>query len=73
MTKRVVVTGMSGISALGHDWPSIAARLDLYENVVEYIPEWENIKGLRSKLAAPIKDFILPETYSRKKVRGMSL
>ena len=72
MTKRVVVTGMSGISALGHDWPSIAARLDLYENVVEYIPEWENIKGLRSKLAAPIKDFILPETYSRKKVRGMS-
>ncbi len=72
MTKRVVVTGMSGISALGYDWPSISAKLDLYENAVEYIAEWEEIKGLRSKIAVPIKDFILPTTYSRKKTRGMS-
>lgn len=72
MTKRVVVTGMSGISALGHNWESIAKKLDLYENAVEYISDWEEIKGLRSKLAAPINDFILPLTYSRKKTRGMS-
>lgn len=31
--RRVVVTGIGGITALGHDWPSIANRLKAQKTV----------------------------------------
>ena len=34
MTRRVVITGMGGVTAFGEDWPTISRRLREYENAV---------------------------------------
>ena len=69
--RRVVVTGIGGISALGHDWPSIASSLKAQKNSVVTMPEWDKYDGLNTRLAAPITDFEVPSHYSRKKIRSM--
>jgi len=69
--RRVVVTGASAISPLGHDWPSIRARLHARENAVQYIPGWEVYDGLNPRLAAPAADYELPPHYNRKTTRSM--
>ena len=72
MTRRVVVTGMGGISSLGSNWESIEKNLRLFENKTVLMPEWDMFQGLRSKLAAPITDYTVPKYYPRRKIRGMS-
>lgn len=69
--KRVVVTGIGGITALGHDWPTIAASLKAQKNCVVTMGEWDKYDGLNTRLAAPITDFEVPSHYSRKKIRSM--
>lgn len=71
MNRRVVVTGMSGVTAFGNDWESIEPRLRACENATQYMPSYEQYDGLNTKLAAPITDFELPKHYKRKQVRGM--
>jgi len=69
--RRVVVTGMSGVTAFGNDWPSIQKKLKACQNAIQYMPSYEKYKGLNTKLAAPVNDFILPTYYKRKKIRSM--
>ncbi|MCT8988570.1 beta-ketoacyl-ACP synthase [Shewanella phaeophyticola] len=69
--KRVVVTGMGGISALGQDWPQIKASLLAKHNCVIRIDEWDRYPDLNTRLAAPVQDFEVPSYYSRKKIRSM--
>jgi 3-oxoacyl-[acyl-carrier-protein] synthase II len=69
--RRVVVTGMSGVTAFGNDWESVQARLKACENATQYMPSFEQYDGLNTKLAAPIDNFELPKHYTRKKTRGM--
>jgi len=69
--RRVVVTGIGGISALGHDWPSIASSLKAQKNCVVTMAEWDKYDGLNTRLAAPVTDFEVPSHYSRKKIRSM--
>lgn len=71
MSRRVVVTGMSGVTAFGNDWASIEPRLRACENATQYMPSYEQYEGLNTKLAAPVTDFELPKHYKRKQVRGM--
>lgn len=71
MNRRVVVTGMSGVTAFGNNWESIEPRLRACENATQYMPSYEQYDGLNTKLAAPITDFELPKHYKRKQVRGM--
>ncbi|BCL77379.1 beta-ketoacyl-ACP synthase II [Jeongeupia sp. HS-3] len=72
MTRRVVVTGMAGISPIGCDWPSIEAALRAERNAIQYLPEWEAYDGLNTRLGAPAAAFALPvETYTRKRIRSM--
>ena len=71
LPKRVVITGIGGISALGHDWPTIEAKLKAQQNCVVAMPEWDKYNGLNTRLAAPVTDFIVPSHYSRKKIRSM--
>ncbi len=71
MTKRVVITGMGGITSLGHNWSDILNRLKQYQNAVQYMPTWNEYEGLNTKLGAPVSDFVLPEHYTRKKIRAM--
>ena len=69
--KRVVVTGMAGVTAFGQDWPSVRAKLQAGRNAVVSMPEWAIYDGLNTRLAAPIPDFALPAHYPRKKTRAM--
>lgn len=69
--NRVVVTGMSSITALGQDWTTFLAALKKGENGIRYMEDWEVYDGLETKLGAPVPDFTLPKHYTRKKIRGM--
>lgn len=71
MTRRVVITGMGGVTAFGEDWPTISQRLLGYENAVRTMTEWQEYAGLQTLLAAPIEDFTLPAHYTRKRIRAM--
>ncbi|WP_159566196.1 beta-ketoacyl-ACP synthase [Budvicia diplopodorum] len=71
MTRRVVITGMGGITSLGSDWPSVSHSLKLKKNAIQYMPSWAEFEGLNTNLGAPINDFTLPEHYTRKKTRSM--
>ncbi|NVK22236.1 MAG: beta-ketoacyl-ACP synthase [Kangiellaceae bacterium] len=70
MSRRVVVTGMSGITSLGDNWPQIQQALMTKQNAVKIMPRWEACEGLRTSLAAPIVDYQMPK-FPRKKTRSM--
>ena len=69
--KRVVVTGMGGVTAFGQRWPEIEARLRDGRNAVRRMPEWDCFEALHTRLACPLPAFELPPTYPRKKTRSM--
>ena len=69
--RRVVITGVGGISALGHDWLTIAASLKAQKNCVVRMDEWDRFADLHTRLAAPVTDFEVPSHYKRKKIRSM--
>lgn len=69
--RRVVVTGMAGLSPIGQDWESALAALENRRSGVRRIPEWEHIDGMVSWLGAPVADFVQPPHYSRKALRTM--
>ncbi|CAH0533982.1 3-oxoacyl-[acyl-carrier-protein] synthase 2 [Vibrio stylophorae] len=71
MKKRVVVTGMAGITSLGNTWAEVQPRLAALQSGVRYMPEWEQYEGLNTKLAAPIDNFTPPKHYTRKQMRAM--
>ena len=69
--KRVVVTGMAGVTALGSSWPEIHTRLRARENAITYLEEWDRYTDLGTKLAAPVHGFEPPSHWTRKHLRGM--
>lgn len=70
MLKRVVVTGMAGLSPIGNSWPEIAANLKAKTTGIRYMTEWDKYSGLNTRLGAPV-EFEKPEQYSRKQCRSM--
>ncbi|NNG21860.1 beta-ketoacyl-ACP synthase [Telluria aromaticivorans] len=71
MNRRVVVTGMAGISPLGNDWQSIRTRLGEYRNAIQRMDDWATYDGLNTQLGAPAAPFELPKRYDRKATRSM--
>lgn len=69
--RRVVVTGRGALSPLGHDWPTVLARLQSRRNAVRRYDEWGAYKGLNTRLGVPCAGFELPEHYNRKSTRSM--
>jgi len=69
--RRVVVTGMGGITALGTDWPTIRAAFAAGRTAICRMESWERFSGLNTRLAAPVEGFLLPEHWPRKKTRTM--
>jgi 3-oxoacyl-[acyl-carrier-protein] synthase II len=69
--KRVVVTGMAGISPLGNDWDTVRARLGEGRNAIVRMAEWDDYEGLNTRLGAPAAPFDLSERYNRKAIRSM--
>jgi 3-oxoacyl-[acyl-carrier-protein] synthase II len=71
LTRRVVVTGMGGLTALGDDWPAIRERFQRGETGIRRMPEWDRYHGLHTRLAAPVVGFSVDDRYDRKKLRTM--
>lgn len=69
--KRVVVTGMAGLSPIGHDWATVAARLQNQHNAIVRMDDWAQYQGLNTQLGAPVAPFELPAHYNRKTTRSM--
>ncbi|MDO9164182.1 MAG: beta-ketoacyl-ACP synthase [Methylococcaceae bacterium] len=70
MLKRVVVTGMAGISPIGNDWQTVAERLKNKVTGIRTMHDWAKYKGLNTRLAAPV-DLVKPAHYTRKQTRSM--
>ncbi|EQM78829.1 beta-ketoacyl-ACP synthase [Pseudomonas stutzeri] len=69
--KRVVVTGMAGITSLGSDWASIEANFSGNRSGIRYMHEWDRFTELNTRLAGPVDDFVVPGHWTRKQLRSM--
>ncbi|MDR3439092.1 beta-ketoacyl-ACP synthase [Telmatospirillum sp.] len=69
MTRRVAVTGMAGVTALGSDWSSVRAAFADGRTGIRVMDEWSRYSGINTRLAAPVPDFSVD--YPRKKTRTM--
>jgi len=69
--KRVVITGMAGISPIGSDWQTVSENLEAGRTGIRTMTEWERYVGLNTRLGAPVTDFEKPAHYPRRAVRGM--
>lgn len=68
---RVVITGIGGLTALGHDWPAIRAKLKARQSGVSYLTELDRYQGLRTRLGSRVAKFDVPSNYDRKVMRSM--
>ncbi len=70
MARRVVVTGMGAVSPLGGDVETSFARLKVFENCVQALPELAEYKGLNTHLGCRTV-FTRPAAWTRKTTRTM--
>ena len=69
--RRVVVTGMGGVTALGHTWHEIQENMRKGLTGTCHMPEWVNIQGMNTQLGAPIQKLDLNGRWPRKATRSM--
>ncbi|MCU4481687.1 beta-ketoacyl-ACP synthase [Acinetobacter ursingii] len=69
--KRVVVTGMAGITSLGETADTIFEQFAQAKSGIRYMPDWEKYTDLRTKLGGPVESFTVPKHFNRKVTRGM--
>lgn len=69
--KRVVVTGMSGISPIGCDWETVSDNLKNMRTGICRMDEWDKYAGLNTRLGGVVTDFEKPAHYNRKMTRSM--
>ena len=44
--RRVVVTGMGGVTSLGQNWETVKAGLLAHRNAVRRMHEWDDIEEI---------------------------
>ena len=69
--RRVVVTGMGGVTPFGEDWASIEAALRSGRSGVRVMNEWDEHAEIQTRLGVPVDHFDIPAHYPRKMVRSM--
>jgi 3-oxoacyl-[acyl-carrier-protein] synthase II len=69
--RRVVVTGVGGVSSLGDSWESIEHAFRTGKNGVRYMTEWDRFADMGTRLGAPCDHFQVPAQWTRKQLRGM--
>ena len=69
--KRVVITGVGGVTAFGRDWASIQASFLQGKNAVQRMDWQERFPELEAQLGAPVADYQAPEHWTRKQLRSM--
>ncbi|RIY36820.1 beta-ketoacyl-ACP synthase [Psittacicella gerlachiana] len=71
MTKRVVITGVGGITALGRNWQEIKQAFSQKRNATQRL-DWDNkYPDLEAYLGAPIPNYAPPASWNRKQLRSM--
>lgn len=70
MNRRVVVTGMSGVSPIGNDWNTVRTSLRNGRSAISTMSEWSACQGLQSYLVAKA-NFTTPSSWDRKNTRTM--
>src|SRR5690606_39332719 len=71
LMKRVVVTGMAGITSLGSDWAGIEANFSANRSGIRHMDEWARFTELNTRLGGPVDDFVVPAHWTRKQLRSM--
>jgi len=69
--RRVVVTGMAGITALGDTWPTIEANMRGGRTGIRRMADWDRFGDLNTRLGAPVEHFAVPAHYPRRMLRSM--
>lgn len=69
--RRVVVSGIGGVTALGDDWATIRTALRAGRTGVRFMPEWSRFTGINTRLACPVPNFTAADAWPRKKLRTM--
>lgn len=69
--RRVVVTGMAGVTPLGDTWDDIREAMESGRTGVRYIEAWDKLGDLKTRLGAPSLQFEHEKVYPRKKMRSM--
>ncbi len=71
MLKRVVVTGIGGITAFGREWAKIKSAFQRGQNAVRSMDWAQQYPELEAQLGAPITDYTPPAHWTRKQLRSM--
>jgi 3-oxoacyl-[acyl-carrier-protein] synthase II len=71
MSRRVVITGMGCVSALGDDWATLKDNLLKQKTAIRVMPEWDLFDDLQTRLGAPVDHFQVPANYTRRATRSM--
>ena len=70
--KRVVITGMAGISPIGNTWEAVRDSLQNNVSGIVHMSDWDRCRDLNTRVGAPARPFELdPVLFSRKKTRAM--
>lgn len=69
--KRVVITGMAVFTPIGSSWPAVQESLQARRSGIVRVDAWDRYVGLRTRLGGMVKDFQVPENYTRKVTRSM--
>ena len=69
--KRVVITGVGGVTAFGRDWASIQTGFVQGKNAVVHMDWQDRFPELEAQLGAPVADYQAPEHWTRKQLRSM--
>lgn len=69
--KRVVITGVGGITAFGRDWPTVQTAFKRKRNAVVNMGWQERFPDLEAHLGAPVSEYAPPAHWTRKQLRSM--
>ena len=69
--KRVVITGIGGLTAFGRSWADVKAAFQKKQNAVKKMDWNGRYLDLESRLGAPIENYSPPSHWTRKQLRSM--
>ena len=72
MERRVAIVGTGFVTPFGETWDENYKGLKKLKNAVHVNADFKKVSGLKTALCTSCDKFIIPEHYTRKKIRSMS-
>jgi 3-oxoacyl-[acyl-carrier-protein] synthase II len=69
--RRVVITGIGLATPIGHDLDAVSDALENDRHGIRYVPDFERIGELQTRLAGTIDDLDLDKRWPRQRTRSM--